>query len=66
MTKLQIPVENVPSIDPEAAATEDVISEDSEECIRTDPNTASDDTDTTQWDDLTEDSDESDDYEPRR
>ena len=69
MAELQTSGENTPLTEPEPAATEDISSDTSEDCIKTDPTTESDaDTGKTEWDELTEteDSDESDDYEPRR
>ena len=69
MTELQTLVENEPLSELEPAAKGDSSSDTSEGDIKTDPTTESDaDTDNTEWDNVTEtgDSDESDDYEPRR
>ena len=68
MTELQTTEEKVLYSDPEAVVTENVSTEASEEFTQSDVNVESDKTDTTQWDNSrgTEDSDKSDEYEPKR
>ena len=68
MTELQTSVENEPLSELEPAAKGDSSSDTSEGDIKTDPTTESDaNTHKTEWNDVTEtdNSDESDDYEPR-